>query len=79
MALANNGVLICAMLLAFGLARGDRVSIAAAFAMAGTSYIVNTLDGMESPPVSRDAAVAATLLIGGLAYIWLAFKIFGGA
>lgn len=74
MFLANNGILIVALTMAFGMHINSDVFIALAFVLAGLSYIVNLLDHHTS---ARHVAFVATVAAGVVTYAAVAAKLMG--
>jgi hypothetical protein len=72
---ANNGILIVALTMAYGLHAQDKWLIASAFALAGLSYVVNVLDEWKVT-TGRNAIGWLTLALGALTYAYLAAKVF---
>lgn len=77
MVLANNGILIVALTMALGLHINDRWLMAAAFAMAGLSYLANIADEWDAANASN-ALKWITIIIGAGAYLLAAARLFGG-
>lgn len=81
MILALNGILIVAMTLAVGMAWMSKWLVAAAFAMAGLSYLVNIIDswaeeGTEGLDGVRGFLFLVTFVIGVVAYVYIALRLF---
>lgn len=68
---ANNGILIVALTMALGLHTSNKLLIAAAFAMAGLSYLVNVLDDFAFPTF-RMPLFWLTVLVGVGTYAYVA-------
>jgi hypothetical protein len=75
MILALNGALITLMALFYGLASSDTFLIAAAFVMAGASYVVNFLDEINHSGDGRAFVCALTLISGVVTYGYLLVKL----
>lgn len=78
MVTALNGILIVALTMMLGLHFDDRWLIAGAFAMAGTSYLVNILDDWNSDGNLRVVLFLITIALGGATYAYAAIRLFGG-
>jgi hypothetical protein len=75
---AANGILIVAITLALGLHWDSPVLIGAAFAMAGSSYLVNLIDELDNFTPLRGPLFGTTVLTGLATYVYVAIKLIGG-